>query len=158
LGKIFIMTGPVHTGKTTRLMQWSMTQKNIDGILQPVIDEKRFIYHLSSRTIKNLETDQTENITEIGRYKFSNDTFLWAQKMILQALQKQPGWLVIDEIGPLELNGKGLEPVASEILSKNGNDRINILCVVRDSIIDKFIDNYNLKDRYEIFNPPVSNI
>ncbi len=150
--KIFIMSGAVHTGKTTRLMQWSMAQKNIDGIFQPVVDEKRFIYHISSRTLKMLQTDQEKDVTEIGKFNFSNETFLWAKKVLLQASQKDLDWLIVDEVGPLELRGLGLEPAVAEILSKRESLKTNILCVVRNSILDKFIDHYILKDSYQMFN------
>jgi nucleoside-triphosphatase THEP1 len=151
MSKIFIMSGAVHTGKTTRLMQWSMAQKNIDGIFQPLVDEKRFIYHIASRTLKMLQTGQEKDVTEIGKYKFSNETFLWARKMLQEASLKEPDWLLIDEIGPLELKGLGLEPAITEILSRRESLKTNILCVVRDSVLEKFIDNYGLKDSYEIF-------
>lgn len=147
------MTGPVHTGKTTRLMQWSMAQVNIDGIFQPLVDGKRFIYHISSKTLKNLETNQNNNVTEIGKYKFSNETFEWAQNKLLEASQKNLDWLIIDEIGPLELNNRGLEPVVKEILFNSENSNTKILCVVRDSILEKFIEHYGLNGRYELFNP-----
>jgi nucleoside-triphosphatase THEP1 len=146
------MSGAVHTGKTTRLMQWSMAQKNIDGIFQPVVDEKRFIYHISSRTLKMLQTDQEKDVTEIGKFNFSNETFLWAKKVLLQASQKDLDWLIVDEVGPLELRGLGLEPAVAEILSKRESLKTNILCVVRNSILDKFIDHYILKDSYQMFN------
>jgi hypothetical protein len=58
---IYILTGEIKSGKTTQLMLWASPQKNIDGILQPVIEGKRFIYHLGSKTLK-----QQKNLT---RYK-----------------------------------------------------------------------------------------
>jgi nucleoside-triphosphatase THEP1 len=117
-----------------------------------VVDEKRFIYHISSRTLKMLQTDQEKDVTEIGKFNFSNETFLWAKKVLLQASQKDLDWLIVDEVGPLELRGLGLEPAVAEILSKRESLKTNILCVVRNSILDKFIDHYILKDSYQMFN------
>ena len=37
-------------------------------------------------------------------------SFLWAQNALFNSLDKNLEWLIIDEIGPLELEGKGLEP------------------------------------------------
>lgn len=158
MGKIFILSGAVHTGKTTRLMQWSMTQKNIDGIFQPVVNEKRFIFHISSKTLKLLETVDSDNITEIGSYKFSKETFAWTQEILLKTFQSNCNCLIIDEIGPLELKMQGLEPAITEILSKVENSKMNVLLVVRDSILDVFIERYNLQNKYKIFNLLVSNI
>ncbi|KAF0142048.1 MAG: hypothetical protein FD122_1135 [Stygiobacter sp.] len=151
MNKIKIVTGGIKTGKTTRLMRWAASQKNIDGIFQPVIDEKRFVYHIGSRTLKPLETSDKENITSIGKYNFSNQTFAWSQKILSDCAAKNLDWIIVDEIGPLELQGKGLEPDVSKLLSDRENIKAQILCVVRDSILEKFIEHYGLQNDYEIF-------
>lgn len=149
---LFILTGPVHTGKTSRLMQWTAKQKNIDGIFQPVIDEKRFIYHIASRMLKQLEVNNTTDVTIIGEYKFSNQTFNWAQVILNECVSKNLEWLIIDEIGPLELDGKGLEPAVRKIITGRNNFSGKLLCVVRDTILDKFIESYQLANQYELFS------
>ena len=151
MNSIRILTGKIKTGKTTRLMRWAASQKNIDGIFQPVIDDKRFVYHIGSRTLKPLETSETENITSIGKYNFSNETFAWSQKILSEYAAKNLDWIIVDEIGPLELQGKGLEPAVSKLLSDRENIKAQILCVVRDSILEKFIEHYCLQNDYEIF-------
>jgi nucleoside-triphosphatase THEP1 len=149
--KILIYTGPVHSGKTTSLFQWIYTQKNVKGILQPVIDDKRFTYQIATRTLKILETssDKSEEIVNIGKYKFSLETFLWAQKILLEDFKNDCEWLVIDEVGPLELNGKGLEPAISKIISDREKFSGNILCVVREEMLDRFIEHYELQNSYQ---------
>ncbi len=153
--KIHVLTGPVHTGKTTRLMHWASSQKNIDGIFQPIIDEKRFIYNIASRTLKMLESPSNstdEKVIKIGNYRFSKDVFLWAQNALLNSLDKNLEWLIIDEIGPLELDGNGLEPIITRIFKGSEKFSGKILCVVRDSMIDKFIEHYKLEDTFELIN------
>lgn len=153
--KIHVLTGPVHTGKTTRLMHWASSQKNIDGIFQPIIDEKRFIYHIASRTLKMLESPSNstdEKVIKIGNYRFSKDVFLWAQNVLLNSLDKNLEWLIIDEIGPLELDGNGLEPIITKIFEESEKFCEKILCVVRDSMIDKFVEHYKLEDTFELIN------
>lgn len=152
---VYVLTGEIRSGKTTSLMKWAGTQKNIGGIFQPVIEEKRFIYNIRFRTLKPLETDEKENVTSIGRYNFSNQTFAWSQDILIACLDKELEWIVIDEIGPLELSGKGLEPVFSKILNVRENFSAKILCVVREEILEKFIDHYNLRSDYEIFEIPL---
>ncbi len=151
MSKINILTGKIRTGKTTRLMRWAASQKNIDGIFQPVIDEKRFVYHIGSRTLKLLETSENSNITSIGKYNFSNDTFEWTQKVLLDCISKKLNWIIIDEVGPLELQGKGLEPALSKLLLEREGIQAQILCVVRESILEKFIEHYGLQNDYQIF-------
>jgi len=154
MAAIKILSGQVHSGKTTRLMQWAASQKNIDGIFQPVIDDKRFIYHLGSRTLKLLETTNStpkSSIIEIGKYKFNNDVFVWAKNALSESFNKNLEWLVIDEAGYLELDGKGLEPVVSEIINSRQKFSGNIVFVVRDYLLLKFIKQYNLEKHYELF-------
>ncbi len=152
---LFILTGSINSGKTTKLMQWAVVQKNIDGIFQPVIDDKRFIYHISSRTLKILETTKTKPENEIiiiGKYKFRKSVFDWAQSILIDCLGKKFDWIIIDEIGPLELEGKGLEPTISKIFNEIDKLNANVLCVVRDSILEKFVKHYKLENKYELVN------
>ena len=151
----FILTGPVHTGKTSKLMHWAAGKKNIDGIFQPVIDNKRFIYHIGSRTLKILENTETKHENElvtIGKYKFRKSVFDWTQNILIDCLDKNLDWIIIDEIGHLELEGKGLEPAISKIFKQIDQLNGNILCVVRDSILEKFVKHYRLESKYDLIN------
>lgn len=150
MSKINIVTGNIKTGKTTRLMKWALSQNNIDGIFQPVIDEKRFIYHIGSRTLRKLETSETENITTIGKYNFSNETLAWAQNILIGCISKNLDWIIIDEIGPLELNGNGLEPAITNVILQRNNISSQILCVVRETMLELFLQHYKLQNDYEI--------
>lgn len=151
MNKVLILTGPIQTGKTSGLMHWAAGQKNIDGIFQPVIDDKRFIYHIASRTLRQLETDETRGVTTIGKFKFCDQTFDWAKKILSDCINQKLEWLIIDEVGPLELEGKGLEPVITKIFIERESFHGKLLYVVRDKILDKFIERYNLKNQYELF-------
>ena len=74
------------------------------------------------------------------------------KKLLLDCLSKDLDWLVIDESGPLELEGKGLEPAVSKILIEDEKYGGNILCVVRESLLDKFVEHYMLEDTFELIN------
>lgn len=147
---IYILSGPIQTGKTTKLFQWAATQKNIDGILQPVIDNKRFIYHIASRTLKQLETERKENVTSIGKYNFSNDTFKWAIENLSKSFKQNLDWLLIDEVGPIELTGKGLEPVITNIINEKERFKGKILFVVRENLLRDFLLHYKIENNYEL--------
>lgn len=153
MAEILILTGAIKSGKTTRLMQWAASQKNIDGIFQPVIEYKRFIYHVSSRTLKQLENDQTENITTIGKYNFSNETFKWAKNILVESFKKDLEYLIIDEVGPLELEGKGLEKAISYVFKNTDSFKGKIVFVVRENLLDKFVEHYHIQNKYKLFLP-----
>ncbi|MFA3782675.1 nucleoside-triphosphatase [Melioribacteraceae bacterium 4301-Me] len=152
INNIYIYTGKIGTGKTTRLLQWASAQKNIDGILQPLIEGKRYIYHLSTKTLKPLETNETSNSYKIGKYFFNKDTFDWAKIILNQNIRKNLNWLIIDEVGPLELNGNGLEPLISELIYNKKIFVGKIVLVIRESILEKAIKHYKLADKYKFFN------
>jgi nucleoside-triphosphatase THEP1 len=151
MDKIFILSGEVKSGKTSKLMLWAASQKLITGIFQPVIEDKRYIYNIDSKTLKPLETNDKDNSVLIGNYRFSNSTFDWAKDCLVNSLERKFNWLVIDEIGPLELQGKGLEPVVSKIFSHQEQLEGNILLIVRSALFEKFIKHYQLENKYELF-------
>ncbi len=61
MSKIYILTGPVNSGKTTKLMNWVEKKSNVGGILTPVVDGKRHLYSIASQKYKIFEL---ENINE----------------------------------------------------------------------------------------------
>ena len=93
-------------------------------------------------------------IQQVGRYTFSATAFDWANKVLLDAaLQPEIKWLVIDEIGPLELQGKGLAPAFDHIV-KNLRPDQNLVLVIREKIAESIVLLYNL-NQYEVkpFDP-----
>ena len=154
MNKIFIHTAAVHSGKTTNMFRFAAKNQNVDGILQPVIENKRFLYHINSRQLRLLEIDNPQNendIMKIGKFKFSKETFAWAQKILTDSFQKKFNWLVIDEIGPLEIEGKGYEPALSKILLEYEKFNGNILLVVRKELLEKVKTHYNLGQSFHKF-------
>lgn len=144
---IYLLTGPVQTGKTTRLMQWLVNQPNAAGILAPVLDGKRYVQNIRSGETKLLEaTGRTgEENVPVGRFVFSEVVFAWARNELLTAINIQLDWLVIDEIGKLELTGKGLEPAVSQAL-QTVPAATNIILVIRDTLLSQAIHHYRLTD------------
>lgn len=151
MSQIYILTGAVHSGKTSKITKWVTSKSNVNGILQPVIDGKRHIKLISSNETRLLETplDSDKNdIIKIGNYNFSNDVFKWASNGLLEAFFSNPEWLTIDEYGKLELLDKGLEPVVGKIL----NDLIEhtdtkIVFIIRDYLVISFLDKYSLNNK-----------
>jgi nucleoside-triphosphatase THEP1 len=141
---IFILTGTIQSGKTTSLMNWSAGKKNIRGILTPVIEGKRFFFNISTRQKFPMEAAGDEEKLAIGKYQFSKKNFDKAISVIRQNIKK-PGWLVIDEIGPLELKGEAFAPTLKEVLDDSGRDS-KLLLVIRESILMEAIRYFDLHD------------
>ena len=70
----------------------------------------------------------------LGRYNFCPDAIAWANEVLAEAAAARPDLLVVDEIGPLELErGGGLAPVL-ELLATGRARRA--LVVVRTWLLD----------------------
>lgn len=152
--KIKIVTGKIHSGKTTSLFRFISENENADGILAPIVNEKRIFYHISSKTIKNLEVDQQSGDTiSVGKYIFLNDSFEWANKKLIECFNSQANWLIIDEIGKLELRGEGLHKSTKTILENLENIDKNLILVIRDYLLEDALKYYKITEQdYELLN------
>jgi nucleoside-triphosphatase THEP1 len=124
--RIALITGHIETGKTTavgRVVALARAQGYLcAGLWSPahgVAGAKMGIVaaDLSSGERRLLARMETGAASErIGRYTFDPDAFDWANRVLASAIAAQPDLLVVDEIGPLELErGGGLAPVLSPL-------------------------------------------
>jgi len=154
---IFIFSGPVRSGKTTALFNWSIEKEDVAGILMPDSNGKRKILDIRSQNIFDIECDDPVNskeaLVKVGRFSFYENAFKKANAILMRATELDPGWLIIDEVGKLELDRKGFFESVKEItemyLTKKNNGRL--LLVVRNSLCAEVISFFKLKD-YQIIN------
>jgi nucleoside-triphosphatase len=148
--QIVILNGPIQTGKTTSLVIWSQERKDVSGILSPIIEGKRFFMNANTREAFPMEASPGESsILIVGKYAFSKKGFDKATEIIIQGI-KNEGWLVIDEVGPMELRGEGFHDVLKNVLD-DGNEKQTVLLVVRDGLAEE------VKKKFEIENAIVIN-
>ena len=151
---IYIFSGPVHSGKTTALQQWCEQigkTKAVAGILMPDINGSRKIYDIKTKEIFDIECTDPEHttgsLTTVGRYHFYNATFEKANAIIADAASAASDILVIDEVGKLELEGKGLYDSTKNSIEteayKSGNKLI--ILVVRDYLYAQVVSFFNIK-------------
>jgi len=146
MSNIYIFTGEIKSGKTTRLSKWIEKNPDADGILAPVIGGKRHLVRIKTNEKKLLEysdNDPKIELTTICNFKFINSVFEWGKEELYTALMQKPGWLIVDEIGPLELKGLALEPMVSKILLEDTSN-VNMVLVVRKVLVEKVIEHYGL--------------
>ncbi|MGQ0739722.1 MAG: nucleoside-triphosphatase [Bacteroidota bacterium] len=144
---LYILTGPVQSGKTTSLIKWAQNRNDIYGILTPVVNGKRFFMDAYSREQFPMEAGANEKDTiTIGRFTFSKAGFDKAIEIIRKSIDKE-GWLIIDEIGPLELRSEGFCDVLKEVLAQRRN---KILLVVREGMAGKLKEYFTITDATSI--------
>jgi nucleoside-triphosphatase THEP1 len=146
---IYILSQPVQTGKTTLLMNWIGTQKNVGGILTPDINGKRKLYDVGTQAYHDLQLNEDADGLKIGRFVFDETVFEHARNILSHSAKQQYSWVVVDEIGRLEMDRKdGLEPAISELIHHYKTHPIEskLLLVIRDYLLQPAIDFYGLEE------------
>ncbi len=139
---ILILTGPVQAGKTSFL-------KNLLPVLRargiPVSGYLSLSVLKQGRTsgydLFDIETGKSRPFLrrtgragwqKIGPYYFLPSGLQAAEDLILGC--PNGGWLVVDEVGPQELAGRGVWPVLSTVLFRS---EIDCLLVIRKPLLDQ---------------------
>jgi nucleoside-triphosphatase len=104
--KAILLTGDVRTGKTTVLFNWTKKRNDVAGILTPVVNEKRVFYSIVDKIFFEMEAGAGETeVLQVGRFTFSSPQFAKAEAIVAGCSSTNKNrYLVIDEIGPLELS------------------------------------------------------
>ncbi|MBE0712746.1 MAG: hypothetical protein IH583_10210 [Candidatus Aminicenantes bacterium] len=137
---ILVLSGPVHGGKTTflerSLARWASHGLAPDGFLSVAVTGARGAtgYDLlelkTGRRRPYLRREGEPGVERIGPFFFVPSTLERARSIIGEADPRE--LLIVDEVGPLELQGGGLWPVLREALSRPG---LRCLLVVREEIL-----------------------
>lgn len=147
-GNIYLLTGPIRTGKTTRLTTW-LEGRNAAGILTPDREEIRWMKILSRNEWLPFEVDAETDLAtiEIGRFQFSANAFEQAKSEFRQAIDQQAPWIVVDEVGKLEVKGKGLEPAITTLIeaTQTGVYSGNLLLVVREELLEMVLEKWKIE-------------
>jgi molybdopterin-guanine dinucleotide biosynthesis protein A len=78
---------------------------------------------------------------KVGDYTIGRDGILFARDAIERAVERRCDLIVIDEVGPLELHGKGLMPAVELALASAVNVLIVIRSSLREALQKHFSDN-----------------
>ena len=137
---VAVLTGPVHSGKTSLLVRavpaWRARGLACGGFLSPAAtDEAGDGYDLfeigPDRRRPYLRTRGAPAAERVGPFVFAPEA-LERARAILRAAEPD-GLLVIDEVGPLELEGGGLWPALGGLLGVRPGP---LLLVVREGLLD----------------------
>ena len=142
---VFIITGETRSGKTTfltgiiKLLQENNIQ--VGGIISQGYDNNGERYYFEIKDIatgeKTLLCDRIYSKEKIntGRFYFYLEGIEFGKEIINNAVSNSD-LIVIDEIGPLELKGKGWYEVIDNALKANKP----MIWVVRKKVIDKVLN------------------
>ncbi len=150
---IHIICGETNQGKTEKINSIYLQGKSGDGfITKKLFHDKHFygyeIIRLSSgqSSIHSVKSElfphEKKPIYNCGAYSFHHDGFTFADFIIDEIISKNTNPVFIDEIGPLELEGKGHHDCFQKIL-KNCN---TVYFTVRNRSLKDVIDYFSIKE------------
>ncbi|MBC7720518.1 MAG: hypothetical protein H7068_00750 [Pedobacter sp.] len=149
---VIILTGDKQSGKTTFLKNWCATQQNIAGILTPIVGDKRCFYDIEIADFYSMEVAANpplnEGILIVGKYFFSQQNFAKAATTLMDACADNSlKYLIIDEIGPLELKQhKGFYQALLFVL-EHLQKTVQLIIVVRQNCIEDIVQLLNVYNR-----------
>jgi nucleoside-triphosphatase THEP1 len=149
---VFIITGGIDEGKTREIGAIYRQIKKGDGwVSGKIFLNEEFIGYEIQRLSTNEKLPLAykkeyvpsgwDEICARGPFCFSKRAFEFAGKIIDEIIEKNINPVFIDEIGPLELQGKGFYPLLEKIL-KTPKD---VYIVVRSHCIEDVIKRFNIR-------------
>lgn len=144
---IQILTGPIRSYKTTSLMYWADARTDCGGVLSPDVGGLRRLYHVRNKTSIPWQKPEATVDTDlvIGRFVFDDIAFQTAMTWLDQdATDQEVKYFILDEIGPLELKGRGWDPWLQRSLHSLQSKET--ILVVRDFLLEQVIRYYGLQE------------
>ncbi len=155
-----IVTGEVQSGKTTwctKYSQWLSEQKStVGGVLCPEVrnNDIKIGYDIvdvqtgRSAMFGRFASEANFDGEPVGDYLISYGGFEFANRAIQKALENKCDMVLIDEVGHLELCGKGIIESAAIACQEAPNTTI----VVRKPLLTTIFDYFHLTDPQIIFS------
>lgn len=144
--KVIFFTGPVQTGKTTTLYSLVKKRTDIGGFLTPDMDALRYLYDIRQRQYFSFQTHVEGDTIEVGRFSFLRTAFSRMEQIVERDLNSHCAYIIIDELGKLELQKKGLYALAQYLVSRLKEIDKKIIFVVREQLIQEMADLLELQD------------
>ncbi len=147
--RIIILSDDIRTGKSIALSNWLKNIRSKGGFLTPDIDNKRKLLSLNTGIYHNFEVEETAvDKVSIGRFHFSKKVMDDAAEEVLYIIDKGVQYLIIDEIGRLEIESNlGFFPILNELISSYQKPGLGyLILVIRQSLLQKGIEKFHLQN------------
>ena len=128
-----IITAGRGCGKTSRLLAMGMTQ----GFASIHIDDGYMLLNLSDGAMRLLMSSSLATDCAIGRWHYDQSVFDWANDELMSCTS---GTVAIDEVGRLELAGRGFAPALRCLVSRD----VDLVIAVRRDFADDVIRSFSL--------------
>jgi nucleoside-triphosphatase THEP1 len=152
-GRVIIISGKSGTGKTTLLSKIAtgLSEAGIAtaGILAPAVfsgDVKRgydILNLADGRSMSLARTEAQPGMEQVGRFWFFPAAVDFGREALKSAGAVNSTAILIDEIGPWELEGKGW---AGNLTSLMTDPRKVLVIAVRESLVEQVIANWQIRE------------
>lgn len=143
---IMILSGPVRSYKTTTLMHWVEDRVDCGGVLSPDVDGLRCLYNVKEKIHIPWQKIRPDSFSDIiiGRFAFDAEAFHEAREWLTDHLTDDAvQYLILDEVGPLELAGEGWDSWLITSLEKIGEK--TLILVTRETLIGDVVKHYGIE-------------
>ena len=154
---IIIFSRPRNSGKTTELISWCNNKENCSGILMPDVNGLRKMYNIQSKIMleaeHNIAVSTNETLVSIGNFHFYQSSFDISCQIIETAINLQSKYILIDEVGKLELNQQGFYKAIIKAVQTDTDNTFSgtFIFTVRDVLIDRVLNCFMINN-YTIIN------
>lgn len=157
---IKIVSADINGGKTSWMLKDSQKNPRADGFLSiktfaGEVHSGYDLLHLKTgarqpfiRKISHLESKWDEAFCLADYFSFHKKGFPFAEKVALQAIEEKSTPFYFDEVGPLELKGRGFANLFLRLIES----KIDMVVAVRCFLVDDVKKTFSLDD-VEIVKP-----
>jgi len=150
MNKITIISGEKHSGKTTKLLEiineLKSKNKTCAGIVAIGIlkNNNRHSFNIQDITTQKnmllMSVDENPKLKKIGRFYINPLGFKFGEQVLTKAINSNTDYIIIDEIGTLEINEDGWFYILKNILKTEQK----IIFTVQNKLINQLIKKFNV--------------
>jgi len=135
---IYLITGDINSGKTTKMMELYKQNSQGDGFVCPKVYTNGIFCRYDIRHLQSAHTipfaypvdsvpENWDEMIRYGKFTFSAQAFAFAETIARQSIKDYISPFFLDEIGPLELDlNQGFYSILKKILSYDMDHYISI--------------------------------
>lgn len=150
--KLLIITGDKGSGKTTRLEEIAfylrMNGYRVGGFIAKGFwkqnERSHFLLHCPDTAAEKLycTRERKENWSKVKHFYINPDAIIWGKGLLSEKGIQDKDIIVIDEVGPFELEKNGWYNAIENLLSINA---LPMIWVVRAHLINEVTDFFGVK-------------
>lgn len=155
---VSVLTGGKGEGKTTYLTKiiekFKAQSISVGGIFSPRVIENNItigydvVDIMSNNRERFLRISDNNNLEKIGRYRILPEGLKMGSRALLSKNNRLNKFVIIDEVGALELHGHGWAGNLNELMKVSN---CHLLLTVREGFIDQVIQKWNI-NREDVYN------